>query len=70
MTLDQSERIKVRCKQCHSRLCDRIKLDSGWNLHFRKGSWEVFSVEMAIVCGNCKTMVHVNTDGIIECLTV
>ena len=65
----QSKRIKVRCKQCHSRLCDRIEIKSGWTLHFKRGTWEVFSTEMWITCGNCKQLACVNTDGILECLT-
>lgn len=69
-TYDPSERVKVRCARCHSRLCDRVHISSGWTLHFRNRGWEVFSTEMAVTCGNCKTMTHITNDGILECLTL
>jgi len=66
----ESKRIKIRCPQCHSRLCDRIISEGNWILHFRKGRYaEIFTKSMVMTCFGCNTTHRINAEeGIIESL--
>jgi len=54
-----SERIKVRCTQCHARLCDRVydgeRKDCKWLLHYKKSRVNITTAWMVITCASCNT---------------
>ncbi len=61
------DRIKVRCTQCHARLCDRVLTQEGWLLHFKKGRSWLFTTQFTLYCEKCGT-VHLieNAKGIVQ----
>jgi len=64
-----SERIKIRCSQCHARLCDKLQMDKGWVLHFKKARTNIYTNEMVLTCASCNTSHHItNTKGIVQSL--
>lgn len=64
--LPGSERIKVICTQCHSRVCDRIETSDGWLIHFKKGRSQIYTTWGVLVC-NCGTSFRINAaKGIVE----
>jgi hypothetical protein len=65
--LFRSERIKLRCKQCHGRLCDRVLMDKGWMLHFKKGRTNLYAPWVVMTCATCNTSHRIDREkGIIQ----
>jgi Zn finger protein HypA/HybF involved in hydrogenase expression len=68
--LFESERIKVKCPQCRTRLCDRFfdPKQKGWALKFRTGKWRaIISNWFVMTCPYCGTSHRIVADkGIIE----
>lgn len=65
-----SNRIKIRCPQCHTRLCDRVYREGTWLLHFRKGRCpEILTEKMFLTCSTCSTTHRITAEeGILESL--
>ena len=64
--LPGSDRIKIICPQCHSRLCDRMKTDNGWVIHFKKGRSQIFTTWGVLIC-NCGSKYRIDANkGIVE----
>jgi len=71
--LNVSERIRVKCPQCHSRICDRVQVEKDWALHYQSGSKISIISEpgndtyWVVTCRKCQTTLRVSpTKGVIE----
>jgi len=61
------DRIAIRCKQCHSILCKKIRTSAGWVLHFKRSSSELYTNWFVINCGRCGASFRISgTKGIEE----
>lgn len=52
-------RVKVRCTQCHARLCDRVKGNEIWMLQYKsKGKVGIMASDCnwVIKCNRCETV--------------
>lgn len=62
------ERIKLRCTQCHARLCDRLKTNDGWILHYKKAHTTIYTNWMILTC-ECRTSHQIDAQkGILKSL--
>ena len=68
----ESERINIRCPECHLILCARVNAVEGWVLYFRfnhrrRGVIEIYAKELAIKCRSCETMHRISAEeGVIQ----
>lgn len=61
------ERIKLRCVQCHARICDRLETQDGWTLHYKKGRTSIYTSWMVLTCSECNTTHRITCDkGVVE----
>lgn len=66
-----SKRVKIRCPQCHARLCDRVydgeRKQSKWMLHYKKARMNLFTNWMVMTCSVCNTSHRIIADkGIVQ----
>lgn len=66
-----SERINVRCPQCHKILCTRRRTGDGWVLYFRakrkRKTTRIYAEEFVLQCGECGTLHRITSEnGITE----